>query len=232
MILSTRKNIENSTKLIRSFFDTSSGETELEVLLGLDDDDDTRFELMETFGSDNRISFTVMPRVGYFGLSKFFSVLAEKSTGSLLIIATDRSLFVTQDWDKTLLPYEKKFIVTSPSVIWNEDGIVDQLRSGIMVPIVSRKWYDVLGKICDQPHMDSCIGWTIGNVGKIRPEGERLHNRVCFMSNFFIEHDRRRGGDFTKDGQSNFFSEEAHCVRTADAQKIYNFLTNNPEWIP
>jgi len=224
----SRNNPENITNTILSIINNFSGENELEILLALDDDDNTRFQVIENFIEHKCVIIYILPRVGYFKLSKFTNFLGKQATGNLIWLLSDKTIVNTKDWDTILNKYENKFIVCGCKTTWiNDDGSIS-IREDMLFPIISKQWYNVLEKICDQVHVDSCISCTMRNLLSFGDAATNIFNKVCFnITDIHVEHDRRKGGNVEKPGESDFFFDESIRTRLIDARKIYDYLENN-----
>lgn len=231
-ILTSRNNVENATQTIQSSIEKCSDKNELEILLAFDDDDNSRFQVMENLKPLQKkadIRFFEWKRVGYFGIAKYLNRMGELATGDLIWLLSDKTVVLTPWWDILMEPYKDKFFLGSHRTTWIDlDGTTYE-RDAVLFPIISKKWYDVLGKICDHPHMDSDISWTVDSLRKLGQEGCDLCERIVTFIAVHVEHDRRKAAKIDKPGSSDFFSEQCEKSRLEDAKKIFAYLKAHPE---
>jgi hypothetical protein len=148
IIFSSRENPVNLASTLFSYLDNCSDDNDVEFLIALDDNDETRFQVMETFENVPEVRLFIRPQVGYFKLQRSFNFLAGEATGDVFWFSSDKTVMKTPHWDKHLEPYAKKFFVASVKALWIEPD-ASWWRFDAICPIVSRMWYDVFGKICD-----------------------------------------------------------------------------------
>lgn len=234
ILVSSRRNPEFLIDTINSYIEFCSSPQNVEILVALDDDDDTRFPILNCFKNNSLVKMFELKRVGYWRLNETMSFLSSQSSGSILWMATNKCMVKTKNWDKIFEPYENKFIVGSHITEWVEDDKPVICREGILLPMVHRKWYEVLNKIGNDVHMDSGIGFTIGHLKEFGELGIQLLDKIYInFKNLVVEMDRRKTPNIVdKPGSSDFFSKESHEQRHKDCQKIVEFLKNNPQYIP
>lgn len=234
ILISSRKNPEFLVDTVNSYINLCSSPQNVEILVALDDDDNTRFFFIDCFENNPLVKIFVLKRVGYWRLNETMNFLSSKSSGNILWMSTNKCVIKTKSWDKILEPYENKFIVASHIVEWIEKNKPIIRREGILLPLVHRKWYEVLNKIGNDAHMDSGIGFTIECFKEFGDMGREFLTRIYInLANLVVEMDRRKVPDVVdKPGHSDFFSKQSSQQRLKDCQKILEFLKNNPQYIP
>lgn len=233
VLIPSRQNPQNLIATIESYKNLSSNDNELEFLVAFDDDDESRFIVEERYSSEKNVLFYEFPRIdyGYWKHHEYHNYMAGKSTGDILCLTSDKSVMITERWDKTLEPFFKKFIVTSPLIHWIEGDGSKTIRGGLLLPIISKKYYDVLGKVSTDCQVDSSIGWTVGQIPKFGPNGIDMTNKILkYIPNVICEHDRRKAPGISKEGESTFYSEEAELRRYESGRKLYFWLNENEDW--
>jgi hypothetical protein len=234
LLLPTRCQPKWIIDCVASYYDTASGRHEIETLLAFDNDDPSRFEVQETLKSNPQVVFFERPPVGFFQLHQYTNFLAAHSTGKFLCITSDKAISLTPHWDRYLEPFENRFFVSSPVVEYiTEDG-VSLFRPELLFPIVSRLWYDVLGHVSTQPHLDSYIGYTMAELTSLGPEGNEIFSKTRkLLSQVRVQYDRRKERTRAhKKGSFDFFSLSAHEERRKAAEKILVYLNANPHRLP
>ncbi len=233
ILISSRKNPIYLIDTINSYLHQCSSQNNIEILIALDNDDLTRFSIIDYFKNISSVKIFEMERVGYWRLNETMNFLASKSCGNILWMTTDKCIIKTKNWDELFIPYENKFIVGSCVTEWIESFDFMYYRGGILLPMVHRKWYEVLNKIGNDVHMDSGIGFTIEHFKEFGDFGKKLLNKICInFENLIVEMDRRKPSVVDKIGTSDFHSEKSCEERRKDAKKIFDFLQENAEYIP
>lgn len=230
-LLPSRKKPSHLIPCVQSILDTVSKDNEIEILLALDNDDDTRFEVIKKFKKVDCVKCYIRPRSGFWKLHEYTNYLANQAAGDMFFITTDKSLMQTTHWDKLLEPYEGKFIVTFPTVNWISRSGQVYVRPELLFPIVSHLWFVALNKICDQPHLDSSISHVLGNFPTLGEEAKNLMQRILFPTNMIVQYDESKEIEPKVIGQSTFFTEESSGLRMEDAKRLFLFLKANPSYI-
>lgn len=150
----------------------SLGKGSYEVLVYLDWDDPT-FYKYQLKGC--RVS--TGGRHGYGALHNYYNLLAAQSRGDWILLFNDDAIMETPNWVDIISKYDH----TIPQVlnVWNENG--DNL-----FPLISRKWYEIVGHYSRNPHVDSWVQLIGQRLGiqvyvpgiKITHQGEDLHDQT------------------------------------------------------
>lgn len=130
----TRNRLQMLKRMINSAIKKSS--EEIEVLLYIDDDDDTDYSDL-----GHVIKIVGKPK----GMGEIFNELAAKAKGDLLLMGNDDMLFRSNGWDKTL----RERVSIYPDnifVAWFDDGSGSK-KAKCVFPIVSREWIDCIGSL-------------------------------------------------------------------------------------
>lgn len=230
-MFSSRENPKCLAETLFSYIDTCSDDNEVEILVCLDNNDESRHEVLDIFQDISQVRLFVRPQVGYFKLQRSFNFMANEAVGDIFWFSSDKTVVKSKNWDKFLEPFSKKFFLAGIQSHWIEPDR-DWYRLDTICPIVSRLWFDLFGKICDHTHVDSCIGHTLGHVVNY-PGGENILE--CVYQQFEeikVEHDRRKNPGIVKPGYSEFANPYWEAVRKVDGGIIYDFLKRNPDLIP
>lgn len=231
VIFSSRENPECLAQTLFSYIDTCSDDNEVECLVCLDDNDETRHQVLETFENVPEVKLFVRPQVGYFKLQRSFNFMANEAKGDMFWFSSDKTVVKSERWDKILEPLAGKFFLAGIRAHWIEANR-SWYRVDTICPIVSRLWFDIFGKICDHTHVDSCIGHTLGRMVDY-PNGQAILDCVYQeIEEIEIEHDRRKDPAIYKPGYSEFTNPYWEAVRKVDAGILYDYLTRNPDLIP
>lgn len=139
----TRERVEMCERMIQSVIDTVNHPERIELCFHVDWDDPQHENYLEMFKKykDNpcQLIYSVDEPMS---VSKSWNLIAEYCSGDILKMGNDDIIYQTKGWDDKLDEEVKKF----PDyiyVIWFNDG--KRRKKLSTFPIVSRKWYDVLG---------------------------------------------------------------------------------------
>ena len=144
----TRNRPNNCERFIKSIYNTCSNRNSVELLFYVDDDDPA----LDSYLSLDKHCQTEYPdfyRIQFIkGEPKSVSIswndLASKCFGDVLIMGNDDLVYATDGWDYLLEQELKKFDNDNVYVAWMEDGINGEAHCAF--PIVSREWYECLGR--------------------------------------------------------------------------------------
>lgn len=179
----TRNRPNNCERFIKSIYNTCANRNSVELLFYVDDDDpalDTYLSLdkhCQTEYSDfYRIQFIKgEPK----SVSISWNDLASKCFGDVLIMGNDDLVYATDGWDYLLEQELKKFDKDNVYVAWMEDGINGEAHCAF--PIVSREWYECLGRFTPGCFHFGYNDTWIFDVGK-------MLDRTHFMPHIKAEH--------------------------------------------
>jgi hypothetical protein len=152
LLCPTRARPQNVAVFMHSVRTTAARPDRIEVLFYIDDDDpqlETYLQYFNKAEKRNRKLMRCVPIVAPpIGVSKAWTSLAEQSTGDLLFMANDDQYYVDYAWDLAT----ERICDRYPDDIfclYYEDRSHDEIpEEGVPrgnFPIVSRKWFDVVG---------------------------------------------------------------------------------------
>lgn len=147
----TKKLIDSITSVLR----TCSNPNCVEFIVALDNDDTETLALITSIKLKARITFLVSERYGYNNLNVYYNLAAKYAKGRWIWLWTDDIEMTCENWDDILLRYDERLIVINPyttNAPWNE-----YTKDVCIIPIVSRKWYEVLGRISAWNHIDTYV---------------------------------------------------------------------------
>jgi hypothetical protein len=141
---------------VDSLYDFCDDPNRIEVLIGVDDDDNISLETLSKYAKDNSsrdITIVEFKRKSYENFIEYINELALKSTGDWIFGFSDDMLVKTQGWDSEVIKYSD-FTVISPAVPNNysvRKSIESKKKKPKTVysynPIWPRAWLDTLGYI-------------------------------------------------------------------------------------
>jgi len=155
ILLPTRGRANQMERSLRSLLDKASGLHQIEIVFGVDSDDQHNTErwkqtvrpyLAQKHVSDSILVFEPM---GYENLHRYVNDLAAHSTGSWLFFWNDDAFMQTQDWDSIICSYTGQFKLLSVHT-HNEHPYS-------IFPIVPRKWHDLVGHLSQHSLNDAWL---------------------------------------------------------------------------
>lgn len=189
----------------------SLGTGDYEVLITIDEDDPQIKDYYKLV-KDN-ISLTVVNRWGYGALHEYYNNLSELADGDWLMLYNDDAVMETPNWTQIISQYDH----TIPQVlnVWNKEG--DNL-----FPLISRKWYELVGHFSLNTHADSWVQQIGQRLDiqtyvpgiKITHQGENMHDQT---------HNEAR--QIVRETSANYRRMED--LRIKDANLIEEWLSEN-----
>ena len=181
LLCPSRGRPEDLARFIESVAATANEPGRVEILVYVDDDDDTRFEYLAAM--KRLMTGPLAQSLANLDLiideslrtPLINNILAERATGDVLMIANDDQIFRTDGWDARIDEEARKY-PDDIYLMWFDDG-----RYGEKIctfPIVARRWVEILGYI-EAPLFEhfNCDLWTwqIGQmVGRLHYIGDVL----------------------------------------------------------
>lgn len=193
IVLASRNRPQLLSNLIQSVKKTTSNIDQVEVLVGIDDDDNVYKSLSKQLRSNYPfVKFFTRSRSPWLNRDYLNWISKEHSSGKYLIICNDDTEFKTQNWDNIIINRLRDYLADKP------DGIVyghlnDALHmSYCCFPLISRKAHDALGYSMppEYPSWNADIFlWDVYNgIG-----------RVCHMPEVLVDHISYHTGKREKD---------------------------------
>lgn len=183
----TRNRPNNCERFIKSIYSTCSERKNIELLFYIDNDDPAleTYRSLHTHCQEEYKDFaTVKFVVGEpISVSKSWNEIAELSTGDVMIMGNDDLIYRTDGWDNILEKELEKFrngeFEDDIFVAWFDDKINWDRHCAF--PIVSRTWYDLLGKFTPGVFNFGYNDTWIFEVGK-------MLGRLHFIPSVVVEH--------------------------------------------
>lgn len=184
----------------------SLGEGRFEVLVRVDDDDP---QLKEYKTLPAKV--VIGPRYGYEGLAKYYNELAAKAKGDWIMLWNDDATMETNDWLFRITNFNHtKPIVLNP---WNpEDNLF---------PVISRKWYDIIGHFSLSTHADSWVQ-AVGSASGTQVYVEFIG--IKHLGEELSDPTHTRVRDVVRETSEHHRSEAMERERQKEAEQIYQFL--------
>ncbi len=236
MLTPTRGRPEHVRRYIDSIKETADNAKRIELLFYVDEDDPCRNEYIEmarefAYGGHDPNFLDVSFLFGEpKSVSKSWNDIAALSQGDVLCMGNDDIIYREKGWD-TRIDHEVKFYTHNfPDKIfcmWFDCGI----KGGEWptFPMVSRKWYEVLGYF-SPGHFNffyndtwiGDIGWKIGRMNYIAEPKymEHQHHSVGGVSDETTKHARRNDAA----ARDRLIWEETTEIRQRDADHLLSYI--------
>ena len=170
----TRNRPANCERFIKSVYYSSTMRENVEMIFYVDDDDPAidaykslHWHVQKEYHEFKNIEFVFGNPMS---VSKSWNVIAKRCMGDVLIMGNDDLVYQTTSWDELLDIELNNYIQDKVYVAWMEDGINGERHCAF--PIVSREWYECLGRFTSGTFNFGYNDTWIFEVGKML---DRLH---------------------------------------------------------
>lgn len=156
ILLPTRGRTETLKRSLESLISKAAQPTRLELLLGLDEDDQATTEYIKTEIAPMLIKYNVECRanifkpLGYENLHTYVNTLAGYSNGDWLFFWNDDAIMNSDGWDDIIRGYDGQFKLLAPTD--NHNG-----HPYAIFPIVPRDWYMLLDHLSQNAQNDAWL---------------------------------------------------------------------------
>ncbi len=165
VLLPTRNRVERCIKSIDSLINKANNLDQIEILLGLDNDDQTRFELIDHYKEHHFIIPHTFEPSGYKNLFKYYNALALSSKGDWLFVWNDDVTMDSQDWEPIIMKHDGQFALLAPY-----HPSHDKPRKGsVLFPILPRKWIELTGRVSGHCANDTWVEHISHDLGVFIP---------------------------------------------------------------
>ena len=150
VLLPTRGRREVLKKSIQSLLDKANQKNKVEILFGIDEDDEglqeyIKEELAPYFNKHKvEARASVFKPLGYENLHVYVNTLAGAATGEWLFFWNDDCLMVSEGWDDVIRQYDGQFKLLGPKD--NHEG-----HPYAILPIVPKDWFILMGHLSQNP---------------------------------------------------------------------------------
>jgi len=170
----TRNRPANCERFIKSVYSSTKTRKNVEMLFYVDEDDPA-IEAYKSLHWHAQKEYEGFKKIEFvFGnpmsVSKSWNILAERCEGDVLIMGNDDLVYQTDGWDEKLDQELDQYRADKVYVAWMNDGINGEKHCAF--PIVSREWYECLGRFTPGTFHFGYNDTWIFEVGKML---ERLH---------------------------------------------------------
>ena len=183
VLLPTRGRREVLKSSLESLISKATDPEKVELLLGIDDDDDGAREYIEQEIAPMLREYKVECRanifkpLGYENLHVYVNTLAGNASGDWLFFWNDDGIMVTDGWDDVIRSYTGQFKLLAPRD--NHDG-----HPYAIFPIVPRDWFTLVDHLSQNAQNDawlSHIAYMLDIFERI--DVEFIHDRADITGN-------------------------------------------------
>jgi len=144
----TRNRPANCERFIKSVYNSTKTRKNVEMLFYVDEDDPAidaykslHWHAQKEYEGFKKIEFVFGNPMS---VSKSWNIIAERCIGDVLIMGNDDLVYQTDGWDEKLDQELDQYRQDKVYVAWMNDGINGERHCAF--PIVSREWYECLGR--------------------------------------------------------------------------------------
>ena len=183
ILLPTRGRQEVLKNSLVSLVEKASHPERLEILFGVDQDDEGVVEFikneMTALLNENKVEAraSIFKPLGYENLHIYVNTLAGSATGEWLFFWNDDCLMVTEGWDEVIDQYNGQFKLLGPKD--NHEG-----HPYAILPIVPKDWFILMGHLSQNAQNDawlSHIAYMLDIVERV--DFEFIHDRADITGN-------------------------------------------------
>jgi glycosyltransferase involved in cell wall biosynthesis len=167
LIVPTRNRVKLLRRLFDSIEETCKSTDNLEVLLGIDDDDIETIQFIEKYSEDSR--FVIKSIIGergkgYVDLHNRINELCQISSGEFLFFLADDVQFMTKNWDEKILATYNS--VYSDNIFWIRTSHNEEGNPWAACLAITRDWYNVTGHYGTCYQQDTEFNLVAEHVGR------------------------------------------------------------------
>lgn len=167
ILLPTRNRFDLFCKSVNSLTDNCESIDNFEILIALDDDDIDTINKINTFIKDkDNMKVFIYERKFYSKLHLYYNSLAEKASGTSLMLWNDDSIITSKNWDFEILQNHDSFCILNPKV---ENMEHFWKNVGCLFPIIPKKWVDLTKEMAFWPGVDSWLDVLGKRLNIIKP---------------------------------------------------------------
>lgn len=158
-LIPTRHRPFGAQAALDSILSTAADPSRVEVLFVMDEDDPESQEWAKTVAHIPQAHCFVTPRIGngYEHLFHYYNLLAEQANGDFLFIFNDDTTMLSQGWDSVIAKFEGQCVLLNPK--WTYEAPYATF------PIVSRKFYERMGMLCEHVYIDRYLSFIAKEAG-------------------------------------------------------------------
>ena len=225
ILLPTRGRTTMLKRSIQSLIDTVKNPKHIEILFGLDEDDQEVLDYVKNEIGPMLVEAGIEARgnvfkpLGYENLHTYVNTLAGNATGEWIFFWNDDGIMTSENWDEIIESYSGQFKLLAPKD--NHNG-----HPYAIFPILPKDWFILIGHLSQNAQNDawlSHIAYMLDIFERI--DVEFIHDRADLTGNNDDETFKARKYMEGNPSDPNDFGHEAmQAARVATAHKIAWYL--------
>lgn len=215
VLLPTRGRLAWLQESLDSLFECAAHPEDIEVLLGMDDDDTvTQKDIQPYLAKYPTVKSIEFPRHGYAGLHHYVNGLAQQGVGRYFLLWNDDARMKTKRWDDVLRnTLEKDKGQLRVYQVQNNSGVD-------VFGLVPREWIETLGHLSLAAPYDSWVNDIADTLG--------INTPISIYAHHIIGEERENSScvapipsEAYRIGQQQLYSQEGIAQRRRDAAKLH-----------
>jgi len=225
VLLPTRGRRDLLKKSIHTLIDKANQKDKVEILFGIDEDDEGIQEFikeeMAPYFNTHKVEAraSVFKPLGYENLHIYVNTLAGAATGEWLFFWNDDCLMVSEGWDDVIRQYDGEFKLLGPKD--NHEG-----HPYAILPIVPKDWFILMGHLSQNPQNDAWLSHIAYMLDIFeRVDFEFIHDRADITGNNDDEtFQNRKYMEGNPNDPKDFGHADMQGARVSSAAKIAWYL--------
>jgi hypothetical protein len=169
VLLATRQRVELLEKSIDSLLSNATDTSNVEIILGVDNDDQETIEFLKSEEFQTKMQDTyncdaqavLFNRLGYEKLHEYMNTLWGKSTGEWLMLWNDDAIMETQGWDEEIQKFDNEFALLK----FNQ---TNHTHPYALFPVIPTDWCRLIGTFSLSPQNDAWLNLIAKPLGIIK----------------------------------------------------------------
>lgn len=153
---------------IKSVFELATYPEKIEMVIRIDDDDPTDiFDVLKDsdFINSYNIKIYVGKRYGFKNMHRYWNELFALTVGDILIPWGEGINMMEKGWDEELYKYRDKLYIISNETYKENNGVIKKHPWGNLSPGMTRKVYDIIGRVGPTALIDGYMDHMGGRSG-------------------------------------------------------------------
>lgn len=185
VLLATRDRPELLEKSIDSLLLNVSDSENVEILLGIDNDDEKTLEFVQTDAFQNKmqdeynvdVQAVLFDRMGYKNLHQYMNMLWGQANGEWLMLWNDDAVMETKDWDLEIGKFDDDFALLK----FNQ---TNHTHPYALFPVIPTDWCRLIGTFSLNSQNDAWLNLIAKPLGIVRNiPVDVLHDRFDLTGN-------------------------------------------------
>lgn len=235
IIYPTRNRYNLFVKSTNSLIEKCSDLNNLEILLGMDNDDIETVKLTEEYIKDKPyIKLFMFDRQYYKNLHVYVNYLSDKATGEYMILWNDDCYMESNNYDIIMDKYYDKFVIVNPLV--SNDTKYTREFNGTLFPIIPKRWVEITGRWSNNGANDSWVQEIARPLNIMVNDDDIIifHDRFDLtrenLDDVYVEAQPHRHEiylDFISNNQVNERERDKKLIsRYIEAKNVMNYFVN------